>query len=99
MQNQKWCGTGIGLMAAGSSLPWRQPASGAVESILQSYALRANRQNLPAFVVAARGAGCMRRYRASALGAFVQLRGLPAMRGLARAQPHLRSFAFGNSHK
>jgi preprotein translocase subunit SecG len=41
----------------------------------------------------------MRRDGAAALGALVQLRRLPAMRRLAGAQAHLRSFAFGNSHK
>ncbi len=40
----------------------------------------------------------MRSDRASALGAFIQLRGHPAMRGLARAQAHLGGFAFWNSH-
>lgn len=58
----------------------------------------ADAQNLPAFVVTARRAGGMRCYRASTLRAFVQLRGLPAMRRFARAQPHLRGFAFRNSH-
>ena len=41
----------------------------------------------------------MRRDGAAALRALVQLRRLPAMRRLARAQAHLRSFAFWNSHK
>jgi len=41
----------------------------------------------------------MGRDGASALGAFIQLRRAPAMRRLAGAQPHLRSFAFGDSHK
>jgi hypothetical protein len=41
----------------------------------------------------------VRRDRAAALGALVQLRRLPPMRRLAGAQAHLRSFAFGNSHK
>ena len=36
---------------------------------------------------------------ASALRAFVELRRLPAMGRFARAQAHLRSFAFGDSHK
>jgi hypothetical protein len=43
----------------------------AVESIRQRYVLRANRQNLPAFIVTARRAGGMRGDRASALGALV----------------------------
>lgn len=41
----------------------------------------------------------MRGDRAPALRAFIELRRLPAVRRLARAQAHLRSFAFGNSHK
>ena len=40
----------------------------------------------------------MRRDGAAALRAFVQLRRLPAKGRFARAQAHLRGFAFGNSH-
>ena len=58
----------------------------------------ANRQDLATFVVATGGAGGMRGDGASALGALVQLRGDPAMRGLARAEAHLGGFAFWNSH-
>jgi hypothetical protein len=58
----------------------------------------ADRQDLTTLIVATGGTGGMRGDRASALGAFVQLRGDPAMRGLARAQAHLGGFAFWNSH-
>src|ERR1700716_1527265 len=61
--------------------------------------LRANAQHLPAFVIAAGRASRMRGDGSTALRALVQLRCLPAMRGLARAQAHLRNFSFGNSHK
>ena len=40
----------------------------------------------------------MRRYGAAALRALVQMRRVPAICGFARAQPHLRSFAFWDSH-
>ena len=58
-----------------------------------------DRQHLSALVISAGRAGGVRRDRAAALRAFVELRRLPAMRRLARAQPHLRSFAFWDSHK
>jgi hypothetical protein len=61
--------------------------------------LRFDRQDLPAFIITARWTGRVRGDGASALGAFIKLRRLPAVRGLACAQPHLRSFAFGNSHR
>ena len=61
--------------------------------------LRADGQDLAALVIAAGRAGGVRRDGAAALGALVELRRLPAMRGLARAQSHLRSFAFWDSHK
>jgi hypothetical protein len=60
---------------------------------------RFDRQDLPAFVITARRTGCVRGDGASALRAFIELRRLPAVRRLPCAQPHLRSFAFGNSHK
>jgi hypothetical protein len=40
----------------------------------------------------------MRRNGAAALRALVQMRRVPAICGFARAQPHLRSFAFWDSH-
>ncbi len=48
-----------------------------------------HRQDLPALIVSAGRAGCVRRHRAAALRTFIELRRLPAMRSLARAQPHL----------
>jgi hypothetical protein len=60
--------------------------------------LSANRQNLPPFIIAAGGTGHMGRDRAAALTAFAQLSRMPAVRRFARAQPHLRGFAFWNSH-
>jgi len=40
----------------------------------------------------------VRRNRAATLRAFIQVRRMPAVRRLARAQAHLRRFAFWNSH-
>ena len=60
---------------------------------------RFDRQDLAALVIAAGRAGGVRSDRAAALRAFIELRRLPAMRCLARAQAHLRGFAFWNSHK
>ena len=57
-----------------------------------------DRQDLPAFIITARWTGAVRRNCAAALRALVQLRPVPAVCGLARAQPHLRSLAFRNSH-
>ena len=59
----------------------------------------ADRENLPFVVVTAGRAGGMAGKSRSALGAFAQFRGLPAVRGFASAQAHLRGFAFGNSHR
>src|SRR6476469_276297 len=61
--------------------------------------LRADAQHLAAFVITARSASGVRLDRAPALRAFVEQRGLPAMRSLAGAQAHLRCFTFGDSHK
>src|SRR5438094_3214591 len=59
---------------------------------------RFDRQDLAAFVIAARRTGGVRADAASALAAADELRGVPAIGGLARAQPHFRGFAFWNSH-
>ena len=56
-------------------------------------------EDLAAFVVAAGCAGGVRLDGAAALRAFVHLRRVPAIGRLARAQPHLRHFAFWDSHK
>ena len=48
-----------------------------------------DRQHLPAFVVAAGRTGGVRRRRAAALRALVQLRAMPAVGRFARAQAHL----------
>src|SRR5437588_8552082 len=64
-----------------------------------SHILSAHAQHLPPFVITARWAGGVRGDGAPALGAFIKLRRLPAVRRLARAQAHLRSFTFRNSHK
>ena len=64
-----------------------------------SHILCADAQHLPAFIIAARRTSCVRCDGAPALGTFIELRGLPAVRRFARAQAHLRSFTFGNSHK
>src|SRR4051812_29029313 len=61
--------------------------------------LRADAQHLAAFIIAAGSTSGMRLNRAPALRALVQQRGGPAMRRLAGAQAHLRSFAFRDSHK
>ena len=58
-----------------------------------------DRQDLPALVIPAGRASRVRSDGAAALRAFIELRRLPAMRSLARAQPHLRGFAFWDSHK
>jgi hypothetical protein len=57
-----------------------------------------NRQYLAALVITTGRAGGVRLDGAAALRALVKLRRLPAMRCFARAQPHLRSFAFWDSH-
>jgi hypothetical protein len=93
MQNQK-IEHGSGLRAAPNLQKLSKRGAEAPASLL-----RFDRQNLPAFVITARRTGCVRGDCASALRAFVKLRRLPAVRRLAGAQPHLRSFAFGNSHK
>ena len=60
---------------------------------------RVDGEYLAAFVVATGRACGMRGDSAAALRALVQLRSYPTMRCLACAQPHLRDFAFWNSHK
>jgi hypothetical protein len=55
-------------------------------------------QHLAAFVVAAGWASCVRRKRAAALAAFVELSSVPAVGGFARAQPHFGHLAFWNTH-
>jgi hypothetical protein len=57
-----------------------------------------DREHLPPFVITAGRTGGVRLHGAAALRAFVELRRLPAMRRLPRAQAHLRSFAFWDSH-
>ena len=57
-----------------------------------------NGQNLAAFIIAAGSANSMSRHGAAALGALCQLRRMPAVGRLARSQPHLRGFAFWDSH-
>src|SRR4051794_34274092 len=47
------------------------------------------RQHLAPTIVAARRADDVRRYAAAALWAFVELRGVPAVCGFPRPQPHL----------
>lgn len=79
------------------SLPAKKRARSGTQG--PSTLLRFDGQDLPALVITARGAGRMRGDRAPALRAFIELRRLPAVRRLARAQAHLRSFTFGNSHK
>ena len=56
------------------------------------------RQHLPPAVVTARRARDVRGNGAPALGTFVQMRSMPAVRRLARAQSHLGCFAFWDSH-
>jgi hypothetical protein len=56
------------------------------------------RQHLSSAVVAARRAGDVRGNSAPALGAFVQMRSMPAVCRFARAQSHLGCFAFWDSH-
>jgi hypothetical protein len=53
---------------------------------------------LSPFVIPTRWADRVSRYAAAALRALVQLRCMPAMAGFARAQSHLRRFAFWDSH-
>ena len=59
----------------------------------------ADRKNLPFIVVTASWASDMAWNGHSALRAFAEFRGLPAVGRFAGAQAHLRGFAFGNSHK
>jgi hypothetical protein len=56
------------------------------------------RQHLSPAVVTARRAGDVRGNGTSALGAFVQMRSMPAVRRFAGAQSHLGCFAFWDSH-
>jgi hypothetical protein len=58
-----------------------------------------DRQDLTAFIITAGWTDRVRGNRASTLCAFIKLRRAPAVRRLACAQSHLRSLAFGNSHK
>jgi hypothetical protein len=85
---------GSGLRAAINLPRLSEPDAGPPASLL-----RFDRQDLPAFIITAGWTGRVRGDRASALRAFIKLRRPPAVRRLAGAQPHLRSFAFGNSHK
>src|SRR4051794_37491025 len=57
-----------------------------------------DREDLAPTVVTAGGACRMALHGAAALGAAIELRRVPAIRGLARAQAHLGHFAFWNSH-
>ena len=89
MQNQKYGrDRGVPIIYEGCSL-------GGAEAPVT---LRADAQDLATLVIAAGRAGGVRGDGAAALRALVQLRRLPAMRSLAGAQAHLRSFAFGDSH-
>ncbi len=69
-----------------------------VKSASASRRLRFHGQDLASFIIAAGRTGRMRSDGAAALRALVELRRPPAVRRLARAQPHLRGFAFWNSH-
>jgi hypothetical protein len=60
---------------------------------------RCDGKNLTALVVSARRACRVGTDAAAALSALAQLRRVPAVRGLARPQTHLRCFSFWNSHK
>jgi len=68
------------------------------KSKFENSSSRFDGQHLPATVIAALRAGGVRRDAAAALAAFAQLAGVPAVCGLARAQAHLRGFAFWDSH-
>ncbi len=59
---------------------------------------RLDRENLPTTVVAAGRAGGMPAHSASTLRTVLELAGVPAVRGLAGTQAHLRSLSLGNSH-
>jgi hypothetical protein len=68
------------------------------KSKFENSSSRFDGQHLPAAVIPARGAGGVRRDAAAALGALAQLGGVEAVGRLARAQAHLRGFAFWDSH-
>ena len=72
--------------------------SGAAESVMRNGLSGLDREDLAAFVVAAGRAGLVRRNGAAALAALVEQRGVKAVGGFARAQPHLGHLAFWNSH-
>ena len=57
-----------------------------------------DRQHLSAFIIAAGGANRVTGNRAAALRTLAKLMSMPAVSSFARAQPHLRCFAFGDSH-
>src|SRR2546423_2245009 len=88
-----------GILAGTSSIELRRLEAGWCGQDARAPALSSDRQYLPAFIISAGGTSDVRWDGAAALRAFVEVRRLPAMRSLARAQAHLRSFAFWNSHK
>ena len=55
-------------------------------------------QHLAPAIVSTGGTGGVSRDSAAALAAFAQLAGVPAVCRLARAQAHLRGFAFWGTH-
>ena len=60
---------------------------------------RVHGKNLASLIVPACRAGGMSVHTGAALGATGKLRRMPVVGSLARAQAHLRGFAFWNSHK
>jgi len=64
----------------------------------EGLSLAFDRQHLPAFIIAAGGANRVTCDRAAALWTLAKLGPMPAVRGSARAQAHLRCFTFGDSH-
>jgi hypothetical protein len=74
------------FVAASLREVWLEPMSPTVRRL---HLLAFQRQDLAATVIAARWAGDVRRQAASALRAFVELRGMPAVCRFPRAQSHL----------
>jgi hypothetical protein len=77
---------------------WRDRLIENRKSKIENSSSRFDGQHLPAAIIPARWAGGVGRDPAPALAAFAQLAGVPAVGGLARAQAHLRGFAFWDSH-
>ncbi len=61
-------------------------------------ALAFDRQHLAAFIIPTGRANRVTGNGAAALRALAKLRAMPAVRRFTRAQPHLRGFAFWDSH-